>query len=72
MTEHIQRFAHSRTGVQLNLAKILLHLERPRKALDTLKSIALHALDETTGHTHGKLVAAARKMIDDGVMELSE
>lgn len=70
--EHIARFPSNRTSLQLNLAKILLHLERPQKAIATLKSIDKRHLDEQALATWKQLAAHAKDQIDDGVIELSD
>ena len=40
MREHTSRFDVQRESLQLNLAKLLLHLQRPRQALDVLRQSA--------------------------------
>jgi membrane associated rhomboid family serine protease len=72
LTEHIERFEQGKISLQLNLAKVLLHLERPHRAADVLRSIDRASLDEATLATWTKLATHARQQIDSGVIELSE
>ncbi|MEZ6133602.1 MAG: rhomboid family intramembrane serine protease [Pirellulaceae bacterium] len=72
MVEHIRRFSASRASLQLNLAKIHLHAERPRKAIEVLKSVSGSSLDETARATWNKLAAHAKKQISEGVIEVSD
>ncbi len=72
MAEHIRRFPQNRVKLQLNLAKVLLHMERPRKALRVLQEIERDSLDDPSRTTYRTLAAHARKQIDEGVIELSE
>lgn len=72
MSEHIRRFSKGRVSVQLNLAKVLLHLERPTKAKQVLLSIDRDILSEQSQLQWRKLMHHAKKLIDDGVIELSD
>ncbi len=72
LTEHIERFTEARSSLQLNLAKILLHMERPHRAATVLRSIPRETLDENSKVTWGKLATHAKQQIDSGVIELSD
>jgi thioredoxin-like negative regulator of GroEL len=72
MAEHIQRFPTGRAPLQLNLAKIYLHTERPRKAIDVLKSVSANSLDEASRATWNKLAKHAKQQISDGIIEVSD
>ncbi len=72
LTEHIERFEQGKTSLQLNLAKVLLHLERPHRAATVLRSIDRESLDEAAIASWTKLATHARQQIDSGVIELSE
>lgn len=72
LTEHIERFDQRKISLQLNLAKVLLHLERPHRAATVLRSIDRETLDEAAIASWTKLATHARQQIDSGVIELSE
>jgi len=72
LTEHIERFDQGKISLQLNLAKVLLHLERPHRAATVLRSIDRESLDEASIASWTKLATHARQQIDSGVIELSE
>lgn len=72
LTEHIERFDQGKISLQLNLAKVLLHLERPHRAATVLRSIDRESLDEAAIASWTKLATHARQQIDSGVIELSE
>ena len=72
LTEHIERFGQGRIALQLNLAKVLLHLERPHRAASVLTSIDRLALNTKETATWQKLAFHAQRQIDSGVIELSD
>lgn len=69
MSEHVKRFREHRLTVQINLAKVLVHLQRPTQAIATLKGIDRQALNESQRVTFQKLAATAKKQLDEGVVE---
>ncbi len=70
MAEHIERFTENRLSIQLNLAKVLLHLQRPSKAVAVLKSIDRTKLDATQKQLFQKLASHAKSQLEAGVIEL--
>lgn len=72
MEEHIQRFDSNRVSLQLNTAKVLIFLERPKRALATLRNVDRNQLDESSRANWRKLAAHANQQIEDGVVELSD
>ncbi|MEM7477883.1 MAG: rhomboid family intramembrane serine protease [Planctomycetota bacterium] len=72
MLEHIERFDVQRTTLRLNLAKLHLHLEKPKKALHFLREIERASLNEIETANFRKLVGLAKKQIAEGVIEISE
>ena len=72
MSEHIARFSQGRISLQLNLAKVLLHLERPKKAVAVLRSMRNSPLDETAKASWKKLAEHAKRQMDAGVIELGD
>jgi membrane associated rhomboid family serine protease len=72
MQEHIRRFPENRQTLQLNLAKLLLHAQQPRKARGVLKGMTLTAMDEKSRATWNTLAAHAQQQIADGTIELSD
>ena len=69
---HIASFAQQRISLQLNLAKLLLHLQQPRKASEVLHNMQSEQLDTTARGTWERLAQHAQHQIDEGVMEISE
>jgi hypothetical protein len=58
---------------RLKLAGILMReLNRPTEALRHLQQLQLHQLDPALRNMHHTLLAHARKMIDEGVLEVEE
>ncbi len=72
MREHIERFTDQRSAMQLNLAKLLLHLQRPRKAVEVLRSMRQGPMDSRVQAAWQELAAHAQHQINEGVVELSE
>lgn len=72
MFEHVQRFEVQRESMQISLAKILLHQERPQRALDVLSQVQTANLDEKGRGNLRNLVAHAQRLIDEGVIEFSD
>ncbi len=72
LREHIARYAEQRTSLQLNLAKLLLHSQQPRKASEVLHGMQSGQLDATARGTWQHLAQHAQHQIDEGVMEISE
>ncbi|MEM8733509.1 MAG: hypothetical protein AAGG44_04785, partial [Planctomycetota bacterium] len=72
MLEHIERFEVKRQAIQLSLAKIYLHDERPRKAISILKQVERSRLSQSEGGTWKQLVALAKKQIDEGAIEIDD
>ncbi len=72
MSEHAARFEVGRLLMLLNQAKILIKMERPRKALKILKSGANLPMDEATKKSFKQLARAAKRQIDEGVIELGD
>lgn len=72
LREHIERFVEQRISLQLNLAKLLLHLQQPRKAAEVLRGMQSEQLDATARGTWQQLAKHAQHQIDDGVMEISD
>jgi membrane associated rhomboid family serine protease len=69
MVEHAKRFPENRIAIQLSLAKVLIHLQRPTKAIAALRGVDRSGLDEAQKTTFQKLATHAKKLIDDGVIE---
>ena len=63
MSEHIRRFSENRVTLQINLSKVLLQKQRPEKALQVLKSIAVPAGDSKCAETIAGLTAYAKNQI---------
>ncbi len=72
MQEHVEMFDEGRTVLQLNLAKILLHQQRPSKAKSILRSIEKTTLSEAERAQWNQLAAHVRRQINEGVIELSD
>ncbi len=72
MTEHIERFADNRTSLQLNSSKLLLHLERPKRAMALLKGMNRQQLSARELTTWRTLHAHAAQQIEAGVIEFSD
>lgn len=72
LREHIESFVEQRTSLQLNLAKLLLHLQQPRKAAEVLRGMQSGQLDATARGTWQHLAQHAQHQIDEGVLEISE
>ena len=70
MAEHVERFTENRLSIQLNLAKVLLHLQRPSKAVAVLKSIDRTKLDAAQKPIFQKLASHAKSQLEAGVIEL--
>ncbi len=71
MEEYIERFPSDADRIRIKLAGLLIEVQRrPRYALRMLEGLSAVELgDDLTRHCR-KIVEAARRMIDDGVMEL--
>ncbi len=72
LREHIDRFAEHRVPLQLNLAKLLLHLQRPRKAVEVLRSMQGCVMEARVKQAWQELAAHAQHQIDEGVVEVSD
>lgn len=72
MEEHARRFSVGRVSMLLNLAKSLLHLERPKRAQRALRAARDLEMDDKAKRQWKALVAHSKKMIDEGTIELSE
>lgn len=72
LREHIASFSEQRISLQLNLAKLLLHLQQPRKALEILRSMQSGPLDPAARSTWQHLAQHAQHQIDEGVIEISD
>ncbi|MEZ6148733.1 MAG: rhomboid family intramembrane serine protease [Pirellulaceae bacterium] len=72
LREHIERFVEQRISLQLNLAKLLLHLQQPRKASEVLRGMQSEPLDATARGTWQQLAKHVQHQIDEGVMEISD
>ncbi len=72
LREHIESFVEQRISLQLNLAKLLLHLQQPRKASEVLRGMQSGQLDATARGTWQDLAQHAQHQIDEGVMEISD
>ncbi len=64
MAEHIRRFADNRVTLQINLSKVLLQKERPKKALQVLKSIDKGAVDARLAETIETLTRHAKNLVE--------
>jgi hypothetical protein len=60
MNQHIRRFEHKRPAMQLQLAKILLHLKHPQQALQVLQRIEVAKVSEAGRKTVEQLIAQAK------------
>jgi membrane associated rhomboid family serine protease len=69
MAEFAKRFTDNRLAVQLNLAKVLIHLQRPTKAIAVLRGVDRSRLDDAQKASFQKLASHAKKLIDEGVIE---
>lgn len=72
MVEHVQQFSAGRQTLQLNMAKVLIHLERPKKAMSVLNDIDANLLDDAGKSTRKKLFDHAQQLHQSGMIELSE
>jgi membrane associated rhomboid family serine protease len=72
MREYIERFPAHRSSMQLNQAKLLLHLQRPRAAIEVLRSMNKETMDGRQQSSWQELVAHAQHQINEGIVELSE
>ncbi len=72
LRQHIARFAEQRLALQLNLAQLLLYLQRPRKSLEVLHALRPEQCDAAQRATWQELLQHAQIQIDDGTLELSE
>ena len=63
MAEHIRRFTENRVTLQINLSKVLLQQQRPDKALQVLKAIAVPAGDSKCGETIAGLTDYAKHLL---------
>ena len=70
--EHVKRFKHGQIPLLLNMAKVLLHLELPRKAQRPLKSLQSLNMDENEKAQWTELAQASRRQIADGAIEFSD
>lgn len=69
---HIDRFAAGRCKLQLNLAKIHLHLEQPKKSVRVLRAMDAAALSDSERAVRKQLYAAAQQMIRANTLELDD
>ncbi len=72
MREYIDRFTEHRSSMQLNLAKLLLHLQRPRAAVEVLRSMNKNTMDGRQQSSWQELASHAQHQINEGIVELSE
>lgn len=72
MREYTARFTEHRVPMQLNLAKLLLHLQQPRKAADVLRAMRSQTLESSAQAAWQELAAHAQHQISEGVVEVSE
>lgn len=72
MQEHAQRFSVARVPMLLNLAKTLLHLEKPRKAQKALRTAQKLEMDEKSKQQWRTLAKHSKKQIEEGAIELSD
>lgn len=72
MREYIERFTEHRSSMQLNLAKLLLHLQRPRAAIEVLRGMSQNSMDGRQQSSWQELAAHAQHQINEGIVELSE
>ncbi|MEO8272054.1 MAG: hypothetical protein ABI557_20255, partial [Aureliella sp.] len=72
LREHIESFAEQRIALQLNLAKLLLHLQQPRKAVEVLRDMRSEQLDAAARGTWQHLAQHAQHQIDEGVIEIGD
>ncbi|MBI4606426.1 MAG: rhomboid family intramembrane serine protease [Planctomycetes bacterium] len=72
LEEYVERFPARATPMRLLLAKLLIEEERrPAKALEVLEAIGdAPPLDETHRRLRDRLAAEARRLRDEGVLEL--
>jgi hypothetical protein len=59
MNQHIRRFDHKRPAMQVQLAKVLLHLKQPQQALKVLQRIELAKVSTTGRSAVEQLIARA-------------
>ena len=71
MEEYIKRFPSDADRIRIKLAGLLIEVQRrPRYALRMLEAVSVVELGDDLKRHCRKIVKAARRMIDDGVMEL--
>ena len=72
MIEHVQRFDVQRVPLQLNLAKIYLHLERPKKAINLLRQLNRDEFDDSQQATWSNLLQIAKQQVNEGIIEIRD
>lgn len=72
MEEHVKRFKHGQVALLLNMAKVYLHLELPRKAQRPLKSLQSLQMDEREKEQWKELAKSSKQQIADGAIEFSD
>jgi hypothetical protein len=71
MREHCRCFPNESTKMRIKLAQILIRdRQRPVAALRVLEEIPVGALPADLESTRQKLASRAKRMVDDGVLEL--
>lgn len=71
--KYLQRYSQKDTTVRLNLATILISKEsRPKSALRVLQGLAGAQLSVQERDRASRLIAAAQRMISEGVIEIGE
>lgn len=72
MEEHVKRFKHGQVALLLNMAKVYLHLELPRKAQRPLKSLQSLDMNDQEHELWKELVKNSKQQIKDGAVEFSD
>ena len=70
---YLEKYTQRESAIRINLAKIYVVQKRlPRRALKTIQPLNSKTLTAEQAETIRKIIAEAKKLIADGVLELSD